>query len=211
MNQIIRKVSELPPRDNFLYCFIGTNRTGKSSIAREHVIRWKKSNPGKLVIGFDPQRRFRDLIDIFINPQDENWALKLHKYRNCLVILDDMKIINKDWRPAKGLADLMYFRCDWNIDIMCMFHNPKQVLDCVSDYATHYYIFKTNAELGSFKDNIPNYHLCQLASEEVNNYVAAYGKGEWKDEKGNIVSRFPHIVVDGENFKLMAYHMNKKY
>lgn len=200
-------------RLNFLYCFIGTNRTGKSSIARKHVIAWKKANPGKLVIGFDPQSRFRDLIDIFIGPSDPEWALKLFKSRrrNYLLILDDMKMINPDWRPVKGLSDLMYVRCDWNIDIMTIFHNPKQVISAVSDYATHYFIFKTNVVEGAFQDKIPNYLQCMAASEEVNKYVAVHGVGNWKDDKGNIVSNFPYTVVDCNNLKIKAYNMNKRY
>lgn len=203
MNLKLKTVSEFL-RDNFLYCFIGTNRTGKSAIARKHIIAWKKSNPGKLVIGFDPQRRFRDLIDIFISPEDPKWAVKLHKFRNCLIVLDDMRVLNEDARPVEGLSNLMYYRCDWNIDIITVFHNPSLVLNCISAYATHYFIFLTNAKDGSFKDKIPNYTLCQLASEEVNRYVSIYGRGKWPE------CDFPHIVVDCEKLKLMAIHMNKK-
>lgn len=201
MNQNIKKVVELF-RDNFLYCFIGTNRTGKSSIARQHIIAWKKANPGKLVIGFDPQRRFRDLIDIFIKPEDEKWAVKLLKCRNVLVVLDDLRILNEDSRPVEGLANLMYYRCDYNIDIITVFHNPGLVLNCISAYATHYFIFMTNAKEGAFKDKIPNFHLCILASEEVNKYVSLFGKGQYPI--------FPHIIVDCEKQRLMAIHMNNK-
>jgi len=193
------------PRDNFLYVFIGTNRTGKSVIARRHIIKWKRANPGRKVISFDPQRRFTDLVDRFIDPEDENWALDMLEERNCLLVVDDLRILNDSPHPVAGLKKLMYYRCDYNIDIITAFHNPSDVLNCISDYATHYFIFLTNVQEGKFKAKIPNYKLCMIASDEVNKYVAKHGRGQWP------VCDFPYIVVNGETRKLTAKNMNKNY
>lgn len=192
-------------RDNFLYVFIGTNRTGKSSIARRHVIQWKRANPGKKVIGFDPQRRFKGLFDVYIDPENENWALDMLEERDCLLVVDDLRILNDSGHPSAGLKKLMYYRCDFNIDIMAIFHNPSDVLNCISDYATHYFIFMTNVQDGKFKQKIPNYRLCVVASDEVNKYVVKHGKGVFP------ACNFPYIVVNSERQTLTAINMEKKY
>lgn len=197
-------------RDNFLYCFIGGNRTGKSVTARIHAEAWKKANPGKLIISYDPQRRFQDITDVFISPEDEFWALKLHRFRNCLIIIDEVRQINESPIPVKGFRTLLSQRCDWNLDIITIFHNPGVVLNCITDLATHYFIFFTNAKEGSFKDKIPNYSLCMVGSKKVNSHVATFKtKGRYKDEKGNIVCDFPHTIVDCERQTVGCINMSK--
>lgn len=188
-------------RDNFSYVFIGTNRTGKSLTARKHVIRWKEANPGKLVIGFDPQRRFRDLFDIFIRPDDTQWAVEMCKKRNCLLVVDDLRKLNDSSFPPEGLKMLMYDFCDFNIDIITIFHNPADVLSCISDHATHYFIFLTNAKEGKFKEKIPNYQLCLVASDEVNKYVKIHGRGEYP------ACNFPHVWINCDRQTLSAINM----
>lgn len=190
-------------RDNFLYVFIGANRCGKSVTARKHAVAWKRANPGRLIIGYDPQRRFTDLIDVHINPEDDEWALKLHKFRDALIIIDEFRQINENPQPVKGLRTLLAQRCDWNLDIITIFHNPDVVLNCITALATHYYIFLTNVKEGGFRDKIPNYTLCVVASKEVNRHVKTFGKGSFP------ACDFPHIIVDTEQQRLRAINMSK--
>lgn len=195
----------MQPIDNFIYVPIGANRTGKSMTIRKQVIIWKRANPGYLVIGFDPQRRFRDLFDIFITPEMDDWALKMLNMRNCLLVIDDTRILTGESGHApKGLKTLLYFRCDYNISMIFIFHNPADVLNCISDLATHYFIFYTNTREGKFKEKIPNYFLCVTAAEEVNKYVSVYGRGTYPE------CNFPYVVVDGERQKLMAINMTRQ-
>jgi len=189
-------------RFNFLYGFIGTNRTGKSSVAKNLAITWKKSNPDGLIIAHDPQDNFSDIVDIFIQPGDDEWAVKCCQYRNCLLLLDDFRLINESNRPVKGLQDILYFRAKWNIDIIIIQHNPSLVINAVAHFISHYFIFMTNAQEGSFKSKIPNYSLCIAASELVNKHVSIFGRGAWP--------KFPYIIVDCEKQKLIAINMDKK-
>lgn len=205
-------------RDNFLYVFIGTNRTGKSITARKQVIAWKKANPNKLVFGFDPQRRFNpndktkgdNLFDVVIGPEDKLWAVQMCKRRDCLLVIDDFNKLNdgNNGRPPEGFKMLMYDRCDYNIDMMFIFHNPSEVLNCVSDYATHYFIFFTNAKEGKFKDKIPNYQDCIIASHEVNEYVKLFGKGDYQ-RGGVVVCDFPYVWINCETGTLSAINMSR--
>lgn len=197
-------------RNRFFYVFIGSNRTGKSITARKHIVRWKKNNPGKLVVGFDPQHRFTDLLDIIIDPENENWALDLHQYRDVLVVIDEFRELHEQDKAVPGLKKWLYNRDEWGHDIIGIFHNPSLVLKVVVGYANFYFIFHTNVEEGGFKAKIPNYRLCTLASKEVNNYVAEYGKGTYKDATGKLICDFPHIVVNTEEQSLSAINMMKK-
>lgn len=187
---------------NFLYCFIGTNRTGKSATAVKLTESWKGSNPGQDVIAHDPQDNFIGLANIFIEPEDADWAVKCCEYRNCLLILDDYRLINEGNRPVKGLMKLLYFRAKWNIDIIVICHNPGLVINALAHFISHYFIFMTNAQEGSFKNKIPNYSLCVVASEEVNKYVSVYGRGSYP--------KFPFVIVDCERQKLIAINMENK-
>lgn len=188
-------------RVNFLYCFIGTNRTGKSSIAKAMGKAWKSNNPGRLIVAHDPQDNFEDLADLFIQPEDDDWALKCCEFRNCLIILDDFRLINEGNRPVKGLTKLLYYRAKWNIDIIVISHNPGLVINALTHFISHYFIFLTNAQEGAFKNKIPNYSLCVAASDAVNKYVSLFGRGSWP--------KFPFIIVDSEKQKLIALNMEK--
>lgn len=189
-------------RLNFVYGFIGVNRCGKSAVAKKLALSWKVKNPKGLVISHDPQNNFEDITDVFIGPDDEDWADKCCDFRNCLIILDDLRLIHESDKLNKHLAKLLYFRAKWNIDIITVFHNPSLVLNGVAAFVTHYFIFLTSAQEGSFKKKIPNYSLCIAASEEVNKYVSIYGRGKYPD--------FPYVIVDSEKQKLMAINMDKR-
>jgi len=199
-------------RLNFLKGFIGTNRTGKSSIARDIADIWKSSRDERYnVITFDPQRRFADISDKGIDIEDEMWAVKLLREKNCLVILDDYRMINPGDKPIKGLPGLLYKRADNNMDIIYICHSPALVLNLFTYMTTEYYIFHTLSTDGSFKKKIPNYHLCITAVNEVNKYVRRNGRGEHAKSSDYSGQGFPYIIVNTEDHKLSAVNMDDNY
>ena len=196
-------------RLNFCIGFIGTNRTGKSSEAKAMIRSWKLSHPGDLVVSHDPQDNFEEETDLRINPNDEQWAVKCCELRNCLIVLDDFRLINEKNTPVDGLKDLLYFRAKWNIDIIHICHNPSLLLNAMAFFTSHYYIFFTNAQEGSFKKKIPNYSLCEAASARVNKYVSLFGRGKHKKDKDYNGQDFPYIIVDCEEQSLKAVNMTQ--
>lgn len=189
-------------RFNFVWGFVGTNRTGKSITALEYAKKWKESRPEHhKIVAFDPQKRFANIADEFIGPEEKDWALDPTRFKNSLLILDDYKIINESDRPVPGLANLMYYRADQNTDIIYICHNPSLVINVLTYFTSHYFLFYSEAMDGSFKKKIMNYRLCVQGQRLINDYVNAYGRGKYPV--------FPHVIVDCEERELFAVNMNK--
>jgi hypothetical protein len=189
-------------RLNFCYGFIGTNRTGKSSVAKLIATEWRKNNPDYTIVSHDPQDNFSEITDYFINPEDKDWANKCLKLRNALIILDDVRLINQSNTPIDGLMKLLYYRAKYNIDIIHICHNPSLLLNAFAHFTNRYFIFFTNSQEGSFQKKLPNYTLCVKASEMVNKYVSKYGRGNYPE--------FPHMIIDTEEQKMIAMNMIPK-
>lgn len=229
-NNIIHS-SFKPARNNECYGFVGVNKTGKSSTAREIVEAWRstripnvQSNVKYQVVGYDPQNIFgpqvdergnvikEGLIDIYIELGDPDWALRLCELRNAFVILDELKDLLEQtaYRSPKGLGRFFTQYMHNNVDVFWSVHNPLRAPDCATSYTTQYYIFLLFAQEGSFKKTIPNYSLVKVASNEVNEYVKKYGRGKHKLDPEYDGQGFPHIIVNCEKQTLQAINMNKE-
>lgn len=190
-------------RENSNDIFIGANKSGKTTIAEMMAREWRKHRPNNhLIVAFDPTRRIEDITDISIDAEDTEWALRCSKLRNCLLFLDEVRLLNEQNTPVKGLKSLLQMHTNYNIDIISVFHNPGLVLNAFTYHAQRYFIFHTHTQEGSFQKKIPNYLLCTTAAEQVNEYVRVFGRGEYP--------KFPYIVVNTTNQKLQAYNMDKK-
>lgn len=187
-------------RANFSFGFIGGNNTGKSTVAKKIAETWKKANPNDTIVSHDPQDNFRHVTDYFIDPEDDEWAIKCCELTNALLILDDVRLINESNTPVKGLKNLLYFRTKRNLDIIHICHAPGELLNAFAHFTSHYYIFYTEAQEDEFKRKIPNYALVKAASKKVNDYVAIFGRGTYPN--------FPHIIIDCQTRKLNAINMH---
>ena len=196
------KKSSLAKRLNILWAFIGTNRTGKSVIARMYAEIWRKNNPDGIIVSFDPQKRFKGLSDWELEAYDEDWISKLLELRNALIILDDYKIIHEKNTPMKGLGRLLAHRADYNLDIIYICHSPSLILNLLTFYTSHYFLFYTEAMDGSFQKKILNYKLCINGQRLINKYVRTFGRGTYP--------KFPHVIVDTERGELNAVNFTQK-
>ena len=201
-------------KHNFLAGFIGTNRTGKSSIAKKMATRWRINNPQGHIKAFDPQDNFSEISDDIITNagmskndfkdymMDKMSELELYKEDGTLLILDDYKLIHRSLQEEEWLSYLMNYRAKYNVDVIYITHNPKLVINYLTYFTTHYYIFFTNSKEGSFEEKIPNYQLTYNASKLINSYVRQYGRGEYPN--------FPHIVVDTEGEVLVPENIDQE-
>lgn len=149
-------------RGNSCDLFIGMNKTGKSSVMRKKAEGWISTRIPNLissvkyqVVAYDPQNIFgekrddtgkiiqKNLVDLHIELDDPDWALRLCELRNSLVILDELNDLMEQtsYRQPKGLGRFLTQYWYNNNDIMAGIHNPIKAPSCITSHATHYYIF----------------------------------------------------------------------
>lgn len=201
VNKTNNNAAQPSKRVVFLWGFIGTNRTGKSVIARKSAEYWRKSRPNGMIVGFDPQKRFVGLLDGEIDPENPNWCLELHELRDALVILDDYRLLNEKNTGVDGLSKLLYHRADWGIDIIYICHSPALILNILTYFTSHYFLFYTEATDGSFQKKINNFLLCISGQSLINKHVKTYGRGSYPN--------FPYVMVDCENRELNAFNFKQ--
>lgn len=199
--------------DNFIDGQIGVNKTGKSSTSRKIAEIWRGSHDDRFEIhGHDPQRMFDGLIPKknLIASENKNWAVDCCKLRNCLLILDEIRILCPNQQhPPRGLVTLFSQCFFWNISIIWTTHNPSLVPETCTFYTTMYHIFLTFSREGQFQKKIPNYSLCVAASNYVNNYVKKYGRGRHVLDKLYDGQGFPYAIVNTQKQTITAINMNK--
>lgn len=198
-------------RKNVVIGLIGANRTGKTVTEFELAQNWKYAKPSQKIIGYDPQRQLTELIDFHINPDEKNWALHIwKKCTNSLIVMDDYKSLVPNYIPTPGMRQMFIDRCYHNNDYLYSCHSPGNIMDMLTEYTTHYYIFHTKNTEGKFKDKMPNSELCIGASRAVNKYVSLYGLGKHPKDPDFRGQRFPYIIVNTESQKLTAVNMHQK-
>ena len=189
-------------RLNFLAGFIGKNRTGKSATAEILANKWRENNPDGHICSFDPQSRFREISDSFLHAGMSDQELRdatLTIYDG-LLILDDYKIIHEKQQAQSWLLQTLHFRNDHNLDIIYITHSPSLIVNALTFYTTHYFIFFTETRTGDWAKKIPNYQICKFATKFVNKYVRENGRGEYP--------KFPHLIVETETERLISQNMN---
>lgn len=201
-----RIVNDDDTRRNFVWGFIGANRTGKTTEAIAQTRAYKQKNPKNKIICFDPQDWFKKagVIDIEILVTDKNWGHQLVKkdargefvYKDSLLILDDYRQLHPNNSLDDGFLAVLGSRTKMNLDIIYITWTPTLVLVRLAGFTNRYSIFFTFSQLGGFAKDIPNYIACQQASIIINKYVKHYGL---LDRGREIYPCFPHIVVDAAN------------
>lgn len=188
-------------RENFFFMFLGHNRTGKSATAVEIAEKWSKTHDGK-IYAHDPQGRFADVMDIKLVANDTVFRDFLDdEPRECLLILDDYRMMHPSDRMDKDLLDIMNVRNEWCIDIMMITHAPSLVLERLTYYITHYILYYTQSTDKGFKEKIPNYKALTTLRGYINGYVKVYGKGDYPT--------FPYIIFDNETEIATRINMKK--
>lgn len=208
--------------DRVCISIIGANRTGKTTKLIQIMIKWKQNNPRGKIFAFDPQSKLRKigLVDVFIYSNDKKFYTKIYSRDinqetgegifvptwnpndGCLFIMDDYRLLNKNPIPDEWLETLMNFRCEWNMDIIYVTHSPKLVLDYLTIFTTHYYIYYTKATNGHFSDKIPDFDLCNKLNNVMKYYRREFGQGTYP--------RFPHGIVVCDKEKIFLQNITKE-
>jgi len=216
-------------RPVFFFMFIGYNRTGKSVTAQQYANEWRMTNPDGIIGGYDPQHRFKHLIDpsYKLYGGDRGWwdgdkkynatgRKPFHNLRNALVIIDDMKGLNPGVQTIHDLLRLMEFRAEYSIDVIMIVHSPGLILEGLSIYVSHWFIYLTKGRKAKFEDKIENFEECMIAAELMKQYGQQFpsileNPGQFYDSSGNGKHRFPHIVIDTTTGKLKPQNINREW
>lgn len=208
----------IEPRQNFVRMYIGKNSIGKTPTAIFDAIAYQRSFPKKKIIVFDSQDKFkgahdrRELrVDLLIPRNNKGWAgieglqehtvtsgNKKYKWANSLLILDDYRMLLRGNDMPSDFYDLFALRPapHFNMDMMFICHEPRNILEGIAGYISHYHIFANEASSGQFENKISCYLACQRAGLVINKYVSMYGKGYF--DTTTKIPYFPHIVVEKE-------------
>ncbi len=213
----------------FFFMFIGYNRTGKSVTAQQLANEWRMANPHGIIAGYDPQHRFKHLIDpnYKLYAGEDGWwygkgeyaksgRQSLSKLRNALVVIDDMRGLNPSHNTSKDLGRLMEFRAEYSIDIIMIVHSPGLILEGISTFVSHWYIYLTKGRKAKFEDKIENFEECQLAADLMRRYGEDFPSiledpEQFYDESGKGNHTFPHIVIDTTTGRMKPQNVNQEW
>ncbi len=213
----------------FFYMFIGYNRTGKSITAQQFANEWRMANPDGIVAGYDPQHRFKHLMDpqYRIYGGEKGWwrgdkayrktgRKPLKDLRNALVIIDDMRGLNPSFTTSPDLSRLMEFRAEYMIDIIMIVHSPGLILEGISMYVSHWFIYYTKGRQAKFEDKMENHKEYVLAAMLLKKYAHDFQKKkknpkQFYDSSGNGNHTFPHVVVDTTTGTLTPRNINREW
>lgn len=220
---------QIETRPNFFRLYVGKNSIGKTPTAIDDIIAYQKQNWHKKIIVHDSQDKFRDAhnegrlrVDAFIPTNNKEWAgikflqehkilgdgKKKYKWKDSLLVLDDLKMLFKGYGMPNNFLDLFALRPYTNMDMIGICHEPRNILEGFAGYISHFHIFANEASESQFEDKISCHVACQKASNAINKYV--------KVDKGyydvlHHKPHFPHIIVNKENpYPLKAVNVDNK-
>lgn len=163
-------------RYNFIFIFIGFNRTGKTSDAIKYAHYWKDANNGS-IIAYDPQNKFRGLAtDFIIDVEDIDDYINS---KRTLFIFDDYRALFTSDKMNKTLSKMMTLREENCNDFIFITHSPALILERLSYFVTDYFIYFTMSTDKGFNDKLLNSTTLIKCRDIINDYTKKYGRGEY--------------------------------
>lgn len=212
----------ITPRQNIVRLDFGENSAGKTPTQILDLIAYQKSFPWKKIIVFEGQSKFKDAhdrgdlrIDFFIKKGNKGWAgegknglqehtepspgEKVYRFAHSCLVVDDFKLLLTGHDTPADFLGLFALRPApiFNMDMFFSCHEPRNILEGITGYPTHYHVYKNNASQDQFEKKILGcYRECLIATLIVNEYTRLY-PGSY-DVKTH-TPYFPHIIVEKDN------------
>lgn len=184
---------------------IGAPGSGKTTKEEELVKIWKRDHPLGLVYGFvpDPLSVLKKYVDVWIDKYDPNWALKLSGVTNALFLWDDYVglMMSKEGKqmyvPTPGMTDVYTARRYSGNEIIASCHGPRAVIPQLTQFITHYMIYRTSTDEGNFERRMAGSAKLQKAAKMVNAYCEMIGgMGHHPTDPKYNGQGFPHVILD---------------
>jgi len=216
-------------RPVIFFLYVGYNRTGKSVTAQQFANEWRMNNPGGIISGYDPQHRFKHLIDpkYKLGLNEKGWwsgtkeraqqgRRPIADLRNALFIADDMRGLNQSNHTMSDFIRLMEFRAEYSIDIIVIVHKPKAIIEGLNGYFSHIFIFYMKARNEEFEKKVDDVAECMQAAQALKDYVKEFPSvithpEQFYDNSGSGNHRFPHIVIDTSTGRLIPQNINQEW
>ena len=124
--------------------------------------------------------------------------------------------LNQSNHTMSDLIRLMEFRAAYNIDIIMVVHKPKAILEGISGYFSHIYIFYIKSRLEDFEKKVDDYEECKTAGQFLKDYVRAFPSiieesSQFYDNSGQGDHRFPHVIVDTTTGRLTPQFIDEEW
>ena len=197
---------------------IGAPGCGKTTKEEELIRKWKLYHPTGLVYGFvpDPQSILHKHITNRIERYDPDWAVKLSGVTNSLIVKDDYVGLmmtesgKQTYIPTAGMTDVFTGRRYSGNEIIASCHGPRAVIPQFSQYITHFIIYKTSVDEGTFDKRMQGWAKLQKAAKMVNGYCEMIGSMGYhpQDSKYN-GQGFPHVILDTTTWVAKPYNMQR--
>lgn len=197
---------------------IGAPGCGKTTKEEELIKLWKRDHPGGLVYGFipDPTSVLHAHVNIQIEKYDPDWAIKLGGVTNSLFVLDDyvgLMMSEKGrqmYTPTPGMTDVFTSRRYSGNEILFSCHGPRAVIPQLAQYTTHYIIYKTSADEGTFDKRMQGWAKLQKAAKMVNGYCEMIGgMGLHITDPKYSGQGFPHVIMDTTSWTAIPVNMKR--
>jgi hypothetical protein len=195
-------------RNAFLTIFLGHNRVGKTTVARRLALAYRKANPSNVIYRFDPQNKFSDIPGT-VAIVDNDWEYMLNK-KDCLIILDDYRMLLSDDKLDKNFLRLLALRDEHGIDIILITHHPDLIHQRISYYTTELFIFYCNKS----DDTSSSTKLCNSGRvlgliDDVNKYCHDRGS-KYGDNPGDFIYLTYDNLEDTVKYSTFGYVDKKK-
>lgn len=198
----MKKVKQTKQKENFVTCIVGTNRSGKLTLAKQRAKAWKKENKTGKVLAFDPTDNFITcgFVDEII--KYKNWAKFLceqnkdgsYKYANSLLGLNTYRMLNPSEKLDEQFQNLLHNTGAINMDIIVTVHSPKFIHLRLSHFITDYCMLPT-LDLDQFDDNQYQPENLNNIKEIINRYQGIANP----EGKKKFYPKFPHINYNTKN------------
>lgn len=203
-SEIQTRYKDLFSKKGIIFGIIGSNQTGKQTLALQLAKEWKKKNKKGKVIVFDPQYRFREKgvcdysID-YLNIKD--WAKILLKKdkKNGKYIFSDYLLVLNSYRTLlsgntipKEVMRLLKMQDKIGFNLIYGTHHPKLIFPELYDATSYFSLFHVDL---IDKDDTKEYSKLVAPIHSISQYVRGLG-GADSDKYKRMYPKFPHIVIE---------------
>lgn len=194
---------DLFSKKGIVWGIVGSNQTGKQTLALQLAKEWKNKNKRGKVIVFDPQYRFREngACDYSIDYLAKDWAKTLLKkdnkngkyiFSDYLLILNSYRVLLNGNAIPKEVMRLLKLQAKIGFNLIYGTHHPKLIFPELYDATSYFSLFHVDL---TDRDDTKEYSKLVAPIHSISQHVRDLG-GADSDKYKRMYPKFPHIVIE---------------